>query len=111
MIAGIVLGALGVKKTLGDVGVELDTVTAFAMLGGASLYLLGHVGHRFRNVGTVNNHRLVAAVLCLALLPVAVQVPALATLAILTVVLWALIGLEAIRFVGSRQRAREALAD
>jgi low temperature requirement protein LtrA len=111
MVAGIVLAALGLKKTLGDVGGELDTVTAFAMLGGTSLYLLGHVGQRLRNIGTVNNHRLVAAVLTLLLIPLAVELPALATLALLAVVLWVLIGLEAIRFVGSRQRAREALAD
>ncbi|MDP9491995.1 MAG: low temperature requirement protein A, partial [Actinomycetota bacterium] len=111
MVAGIVLAALGLKKTLGDVGSELDTVTAAAMLGGTSLYLLGHVGQRLRNVGTVNNHRLVAAVVALAFIPVAVELPALATLAILAVVLWVLIGLEAIRFVGSRQRAREAMAD
>jgi low temperature requirement protein LtrA len=111
MVAGIVLGALGLKKTLGHVGDELDTVTAFAMLGGISLYLLGHVGQRLRNIGTVNNHRLVCAALLLALIPLAVELPALATLAILAAVLWVLIGLEAKRFVGSRQRAREALAD
>jgi low temperature requirement protein LtrA len=111
MVAGIVLGALGLKKTLADVGAELDTVTAFALLGGASIYLLGHVGQRLRNVGTVNNHRLVAAIVALALVPVAVRLPALATLAVLAVLLWVLIGLEAIRFVGSRQRAQEALAD
>jgi hypothetical protein len=45
------------------------------------------------------------------LIPLAVELPALATLAILAAVLWVLIGLEAKRFVGSRQRAREALAD
>jgi len=111
LVAGIVLGALGLKKTLGDVGGELDTVTAFAMLGGTSLYLLGHVGQRLRNVGTMNNHRLLCAVLALLLIPLAVELPALATLAILAVVLWVLISLESIRFVGSRQRAREALAD
>jgi low temperature requirement protein LtrA len=111
MVAGIVLGALGLKKTLADVGAELDTVTAFALLGGASIYLLGHVGQRLRNVGTVNNHRLVAAIVALALVPVAVRLPALATLAVLAVLLWVLIGLEAIRFAGSRQRAQEALAD
>jgi len=111
MVAGIVLGALGLKKTMADVGAELDTQIAFAMLGGTSIYLLGHVGQRLRNVGTVNNHRLICAVLLLVLIPLAVKLPALATLAMLTVVLWVLIGLEAIRFVGSRQRARAALAD
>jgi low temperature requirement protein LtrA len=111
MVAGIVLMALGLKKTLGDVGGELDGVIATAMLGGAALYLLAHVAHRLRNVRTVNNHRLVSAVVLLLMIPLAVQAPALATLAALAVVLWVLIGLEAIRFAGSRARAREALAD
>jgi low temperature requirement protein LtrA len=111
LIAGIVLGALGLKKTLAGVAEELDTVTAFAMLGGTALYLLGHVAHRLRNVRTVNNHRLVFAAVALALIPVAVEIPALATLAILAAVLWVLIGLEAIRFTGSRERARAALAE
>ncbi|HEU6445442.1 MAG TPA: low temperature requirement protein A [Gaiellaceae bacterium] len=111
MVAGIVLGALGLKKTLGDVGAELDTVTASALLGGTALYLLAHVAHRYRNIHTVNNHRLVCAVLLLALIPVGVELPALATLGILAASMWVLIGLEAIRFAGSRQRARQALAE
>jgi low temperature requirement protein LtrA len=111
MVAGIVLAALGLKKTLGDVGGELDAVPAFAMLGGTAIYLLAHVAVRYRNVRTVNRHRLIAAALALALIPVAVELPALATLGVLVVVLWVLIGLEAMRFVGSRQRARAALAD
>jgi low temperature requirement protein LtrA len=111
MVAGIVLSALGLKTTLAHVGEELDVVIATAMLGGAAAYLLAHVGTRLRSVGTVNNHRLVAAVLALALIPVAVEIPALATLTLLAALLWVLIGLEARRFVGSRQRAREALAE
>jgi low temperature requirement protein LtrA len=110
MVAGIVLGALGLKKTLSGVGEELSTVTAFAMLGGTAVYLLAHVAHRLRNIRTVNNHRLVCALVLLALIPVAVAVPALATLTILTVLLWGLIGLEAIRFAGSRERVRLELA-
>ena len=35
MVAGIVLVALGMKKTLGDVDESLKTVPAFALLGGA----------------------------------------------------------------------------
>ena len=111
MVAGIVLLALGMKKTLGDVGKELDTVATFALLGGTALYLLAHVAHRFRNVHTVNNHRLVCAVVLLALVPLGDHLPALATLAILTAVIWVLIGLESLRFVGSRERARRALAE
>jgi len=111
MVAGIVLGALGLKKTLADVGHDLDTVAAFALLGGTAIYLLGHVAHRIRNIGTVNNHRLVAAALLFALIPLGVALPALATLAILTTVLWGLVGLEAIRFAGSRERARALAAE
>jgi low temperature requirement protein LtrA len=110
MVAGIVLGAFGLKKTLGDVGEELPTVAAFAMLGGTAIYLLAHVAHRLRNVHTVNNHRLVSAVVALALIPLAVELPALATLAILAALLWVLIGLESIRFAGSRERVRRELA-
>jgi low temperature requirement protein LtrA len=110
MVAGIVLGALGLKKTLSGVGEELSTVTAFAMLGGTAVYLLATVAQRLRNVRTVNNHRLVSAALALALIPLAVELPALAALAILATLLWVLIGLEARRFVGSRERVRRELA-
>ena len=52
MVAGIVLFALGAKKTLGDVGEPLKLVPAFALCGGVALYLLAHVAFRLRNVGT-----------------------------------------------------------
>ena len=50
MVAGILLVALGMKKTLGDVGEPLKTVPAVALLGGTALYLLAHVAFRLRNV-------------------------------------------------------------
>jgi low temperature requirement protein LtrA len=111
MVAGIVLLALGLKKTLEDVGKELDVVIASAMLGGVALYLLAHVAHRYRNTHTVNYHRLVCAVVLVLLIPVAVELPALAALAGLTAIVWALVGMEAMRYAGSRQRARRMLAE
>ena len=87
MVAGIVLVALGMKKTLGDVGDPLKLVPAVALLGGVAAYLLGHVAFRWRNVHTLNRHRLGVAVLAFALVPVAVAVPALASVAIITAVL------------------------
>ena len=111
MVAGIVLLALGLKKTLEDVGGELDAVIASAMLGGVALYLLAHVAHRYRNIHTVNYHRLVCAVVLVLLIPVAVELPALAALGGLTVIVWVLVGMEAIRFAGSRERARRTLAE
>ena len=110
MVAGIVLIALGLKKTLAHVGDPLTTETAVAMLGGAALYLLAHIAFRLRNVGTLNRQRLVCAVVLIALVPLAVHLASLATLAILAAVLAALILYEAIRFADSRERVRRELA-
>ncbi len=102
--------ALGMKKTLADVGHELDDVIAFALLGGGALYLLALVAHRYRNVRTINNHRLGGAVLLLVFIPFATRLPALAVVAVLAALLWGLIVLEGRRFVGARERARRELA-
>jgi uncharacterized membrane protein YhhN len=110
MVAGIVLVALGTKKTLAEVGDPLDAVPATALLGGAAAYLLAHVAFRLRNLHTLNKQRLACAVLLLALIPVAVELPALATLAILAGVLTALISYEALRFAEARDRVRHQLA-
>jgi low temperature requirement protein LtrA len=110
MVAGIVLGALGMKKTLGDVGEPLEVVPATALLAGSAVYLIAHVANRLRNLGTLNKQRLVCAVLLIALIPVGVELPALATLAILAGLLSALIAYEAIRFAEARDRVRHQLA-
>ena len=96
MVAGIVLVALGLKKTLGHVGDPLDTVLAFALLGGVAFYLLGLVAFRFRHIHTINRRRLLLAVVLFALLPAAVELPALATLALVTALMCALITYETI---------------
>jgi low temperature requirement protein LtrA len=110
MIAGIVLGALGLKKTLGDVEDPLKLVPAVAMFGGTAVYLLAHVAFRWRNVRTLNRHRLFVALLLGGLIPVAVEVPALAALGILAGLLALLIAYEAIRFADARDRVRHELA-
>jgi low temperature requirement protein LtrA len=111
MVAGIALVAVGMKKTLAHVDDSLTIVTASAMLGGTTIYLLAHVAFRLRNIGTVNKQRLVCACLLLALLPAAVELPALATLALLAGVLAALISYETLRFAGARERIRHQLAE
>ena len=58
---------------------------AFALLGGMAAYLLAHVSFRFRHVHTINTRRAGLAILLVALLPVAVEIPALATVAVVTV--------------------------
>jgi low temperature requirement protein LtrA len=110
MVAGVVLLALGMKKTLGDVSDPLELVPATAMLGGTALYLLAHVAFRLRNVGSMNPHRLACAVVLVALVPLAVELPSLATLAVLAGVLGVLVAYEAFRFAEARDRVRHALA-
>jgi len=111
MVAGIVFGALGLKKTIADVGEPLEVEIATALLGGTAVYLLAHVAVRLRNVHTVNKHRLTGAILMVAFLPVAVEVPAIVTVAFIAVVLAVLIALESIRFAGSRDRVRRQLLE
>jgi low temperature requirement protein LtrA len=110
MVAGIVLVALGLKKTLGHVEDPLKTVPAAAMLGGTALYLLAHVAFRWRNVHRFSWQRLVAAAVAVALLPAAVELPALATLAIVGALLSAVIVYEARRFAELRERLRHQVA-
>jgi low temperature requirement protein LtrA len=110
MVAGIVLVALGLKKTLGNVGDSLDAVASVAMLGGAAAYLLAHVAFRLRNLRSLNRQRLVCAVLLVALIPLTTELPALATLGLLAGVLTSLIAYEAVRFAEARDRVRHQLA-
>ena len=104
MVAGIILVALGIKKTLEDVGDPLGTIPAVALCGGVALYLLGHNAFRLRDIGSVSVPRLVVTVLCCGLIPVAVSVPSLATLATLAVLLCVLVAFETAR---SREFRRE----
>src|ERR671921_1069821 len=97
MVAGIVLVALGVKKTLAHVGDPLGAIPAVALCGGVALYLLGHNAFRLRDVGSVSVPRLVVTVLCCALISLAVSVPSLVTLAILAGLLSALVAFETMR--------------
>jgi low temperature requirement protein LtrA len=106
MIAGIVLVALGMKKTLAEVEEPLTVETAFALLGGMAAYLLAHVSFRYRHIHTINTRRAGLAVLLLALLPVAIEIPALATVAVVTVLTWLLIVYETRLYGDARQRVR-----
>ena len=108
MIAGIVLFALGLKKTLAGWDEPLKDVPAIGLCGGIALYLLAHVAFRLRNVGSFNAHRTVAAVGALAVVPLATQVDALVALAIVATLCAGLIAYEAIRFREARARVRAA---
>jgi low temperature requirement protein LtrA len=106
MIAGIVLVALGIKKTLGEVEEPLKTIPSVALFGGIALYYAGHVGFRLRNVGTLNRPRSVALVACLALIPLGTEVDAIVAVALAATVTSAVIAYEAIRYAEARRRVR-----
>ena len=106
MIAGIVLVALGVKKTLGDVDEPLKTVPAVALFGGIALYYAAHVGFRLRNLGTLSRPRVVAALASLALIPLATEVDSLAALGIAAALAALVIAYETTRYAEARRRMR-----
>jgi low temperature requirement protein LtrA len=94
MVAGIVLGALGLEEVLAHVDIPLDVVHAFALLGGTAIYLLAHVALRLRNARTVNVERLVLSIVLFSLIAVAVSVDALYTIIAVNLLLWAMIAFE-----------------
>jgi low temperature requirement protein LtrA len=106
MVVGIVLFAFAVKTTLGDVHAELSIVPALALCGGPALFLLAFVGLRFRVGRTVRGGRLVAAVVCAALVPAALGVQAIVALALVTAVWVALHAYELIWWRAARAELR-----
>jgi low temperature requirement protein LtrA len=108
IVAGIVLFAFAMKKTLAHVGDELDTVPAVALCGGPALMLLAFWAMRARISRTLRltSGRLIAGVVCLLLIPVATAVPALAALALVAAVWVALHAYELIWWRESRAEVR-----
>jgi low temperature requirement protein LtrA len=111
LVAGIILFAVGVKKTLGDVGEPLKLVPAVALCGGIALYLLALILFRLRNVRSLNRQRLVVMLALLALIPLGIEVAALVTLSLVAVLCVGLVAYEAIRFAEARDRVRHPAAE
>jgi low temperature requirement protein LtrA len=94
LVAGIVLLALGVKKTLEHVDDELKLIAAIGLCGGVALYLVADVAFRRRCLGLLERPRLVAAAACVAALPLATAIPALAALTLVAAICAALVAYE-----------------
>jgi low temperature requirement protein LtrA len=109
LITGVVFFAFGLKTTLHHVGDVLDTVPAFALCGGAALYLLGHVAFLFRATGRIFRRRTLGGLVLLVLIPVALAVPALVSLALVSAVCSLVVAYEALRYRESRARVRHAV--
>jgi low temperature requirement protein LtrA len=110
MVAGIVLAAFGLKTTIAHDGDHLHAVPAFALLGGVAIYLLGLVAFRYRHVQTINRQRLGLAIVLLILVPVATAMPALISLAVVVVLIWAMIAYEHHGYDERRDRLRHEVA-
>jgi low temperature requirement protein LtrA len=112
MIVGVVLFAFAMKTVVGHVGEELDSVAAFALCGGSALYLLTYSAIRIRIERRlkVSRGRLTAALALVLLFPVAMVVPALAALALVTAVWLALHTYELVWWREARAESRSALA-
>ncbi len=119
MIAGIVLFALGLEETIRHVDEPLSMIPAVALCGGLSLYFLTHVALRVRLVhfirhttedrpGYVGPGRLAAGLAMLAVLPAALELPALASLALVAAICAALIAWDVIHYREDRSEVRQA---
>lgn len=108
MVVGIVFLALGLKKALAEPVAPLKALVAAALFGGAALYLLAHVAFRWRGVRSLNVQRLVVAVLLLGCAPLGSRLPALASVALLAVVVNGLVVYEVVRYREDRARIRHA---
>ena len=106
VVAGIVLFAFAMKTTLAHVGAELDTISAVALCWGPALYLFAYVTLRFRVARTLGGGRLVAAIACGLLLPLALVLPALAALTLVAAVWVALHAYEIIWWREARAQTR-----
>jgi low temperature requirement protein LtrA len=96
IVAGIVVGAVGVEGVLahaGD-GKPLGLFYAAALYGGFTLYLAGHVLFKQRMYASLSVPRLVTVGVLLLALPAAAFLPPLVGLAALVLLLGALIGVE-----------------
>ncbi len=118
MVAGIVLFALGMKKTLEHVADPLDTVPAVALCGGLSLYFVTHVAFRVRLVfkswgetrdgrGLFGRGRPITALVLLAILPAALEVPALTALSLVAAICCGVIVYDLVHYREERAQVRE----
>lgn len=111
LMIGVVLTALGLKKVLEYVGDlehhDLDDplkgIALLALHGGVVVYLLGHVAFKWRTTHSLVPARLVAAAALVGTWALGPQLPALATLGTLAVVLTALVAYETLAYAEHRR--------
>jgi low temperature requirement protein LtrA len=106
MVAGVVLIALGMKKTIAHVDEPLIPETAFALVGGLAIYLFAHIAFRLRNIGSINKPRLGLGIALVACIPFADQPTSIVTLATIAIAMVVLIAYEVRHFAAARDQIR-----
>jgi low temperature requirement protein LtrA len=106
MVAGIIVYAVGVKVALPHLDEHLHAVPATSLCGGVALYLLALSAFKRRNIGSWNEPRLVGAGLLVALIPIALAVPASVSLALVALMSCGVVAYERVRYAEARDRIR-----
>jgi low temperature requirement protein LtrA len=106
MILGIVFLALGLKKSVLELGEPLKLIPSVALFGGVALYLVAHILFRLRMIGTINTQRGLVALLLVVAVPIGVAVPAYVSLIMLVALLLGLIGYETVTNRQTRHNLR-----
>jgi low temperature requirement protein LtrA len=88
----------------------LSSVALAALVGGAAIYLLGHVVFKWVTVHTVSVVRLVAAGLLLLIIPLIAGRPALVELGVVALLVAVAVLIESVIFAESRRKIRAELA-
>jgi low temperature requirement protein LtrA len=86
LVAGVVFFALGARVSVEHIGEPLAPLPALALTGGVALFYVGEVAYRWRDHHQLVVDRLLAAAASLLVFPVAISVPAILSLTLLTAI-------------------------
>ncbi|MBQ1053082.1 low temperature requirement protein A [Micromonospora sp. C51] len=116
MIAGIILFALGAEGIVHDIAEPGVPVTEPAhgpnvpmLFGGVFLYLLGNMAFQLRTLHTLSWTRVATLVVLLAAIPVAMPMPGLVALGLLTAICVGLVFAEVVLMSEARHTLRAAV--
>src|ERR1700750_3343579 len=85
-VAGIVFFAVGARVSVEHIDDPLSPLAALALTGGVALFYAAEVAYRWRDHHQLTVDRLLTAAASLLLFPVAISVPAVLSLTVLTAI-------------------------
>jgi len=118
LAVGIVLVAFGLKEVLlyvsdsshHELTDPLPPVALAALVGGAAIYLLGHVVFKWLTVHAFSVVRVAAAAALLVATPLIAETPALVQLGVVALLVACAVVIESVVFAESRRKIRAELA-